>query len=500
MLHFYGIKKITMAIMKKYLFNTVAFLFLFSTLLVAQKENPCNCLCDFEYLKKYVETNHPGFKDQVTKDNQNRYEQHADSIRQLIKKGEQPCLPLLRSYTSFIRDRHMSLGISAGVEKDEKILALLKKQEGFDKMERIRLDAAKINLLKEMPEENVEGIYRNADGSYVVAMIRDVTAKRDYAGVIVSSTTPLWEPGQVKWELKEEDSDFKLTFWMRYFQTQEQRWDGKPGNPIFGSFYKESHFNRSSIAQTENGEAEAPHPFTHRFLNDSVAYMQIPSFAGNLFSRFQKGYQQVLPQMEKYPYWIIDIRGNGGGADQCLQALIPYLYTDTMWSDILDIYVTPENIARHSETLKRMESNASGWSPNTISSWKAENTRMQHAESFTHMARGSNKRIPYVFKEIKPSPQKVVLIYDGGSASSAETLIFAGMQSGKVVTFGENSFGATGYGEVSNLTLPGGMYQLNIPLTRYRYQGKYDTVGIPPMVKAKTGKDWVEQALELFSK
>jgi C-terminal processing protease CtpA/Prc len=203
--------------------------------------------------------------------------------------------------------------------------------------------------------------------------------------------------------------------------------------------------------------------------------------------------------MEKYPFWIIDIRGNGGGADQCLQALLPYLYTDTMWSDILDIYVTPENIARHSETLKMMESNASGWSPNTISSWKAENTRLQQAEPFTYLPRGANKRVPYVFKEVKTSPKKVVIVYDGGSASSAETLIFAGMQSGKVITFGENSFGATGYGEVSNLTLPGGMYQLNIPLTRYRYQGKYDTVGIPPMIQAKSGKDWIEQALELFS-
>ena len=103
MLHLYGINEIIMAIMKNYLFSTIALLLLFSTLLVAQKEKACDCLCDFEYLKHYVETNHPGFKDQVTNENEKRYEQYADSIRQLIKKGEQPCLPLLRGYTAFIR-------------------------------------------------------------------------------------------------------------------------------------------------------------------------------------------------------------------------------------------------------------------------------------------------------------------------------------------------------------------------------------------------------------
>ncbi|HSK12929.1 MAG TPA: S41 family peptidase, partial [Phnomibacter sp.] len=465
----------------------------------AQPSGACDCLCDFEYLKKYVETNHPGFTDQVTDDRRPAYEKHADSIRTLIRKGEQPCLPLLRAFTSFIRDRHMSLGISSKVEDNDSIVARIRRQEGFDKHERIQLDEATINRLKAMPYEAIEGIYQNANAGYVVAMMADPKPDRDFVGVIVSSNTPLWQPGQVKWAMKKDGNDLAVRFWLRYFDTQDQRWDGRPGSPIFGSFYKEGYWKQSATTNpSTTHKQDEPMPFTYRFLSDTVGYMQIPSFAGNLYSRFEKAYREVLPQMENYPYWIIDIRGNGGGADQCLQALVPYLYTDTLWSDVVDIYVTPENVQRHTEALERMEGDKNSYSPNTVTWWAAENKRMQSAKPFTYLQRGANQRMPHVLREVKPMPRKVVMMYDRGAASSAETLIFVGKESGKTITFGENSFGATGYGEVSNHTLPGGMYQLNIPLTRYRYQGKYDTVGIPPQVRAQEGKDWIEQAIELL--
>ena len=48
--------------------------------------------------------------------------------------------------------------------------------------------------------------------------------------------------------------------------------------------------------------------------------------------------------MERHPYWIIDVRGNGGGGDSSFEPLTPWLLPDEFVSANDEIAVTPANM------------------------------------------------------------------------------------------------------------------------------------------------------------
>jgi hypothetical protein len=83
---------------------------------------------------------------------------------------------------------------------------------GYLSTGRIEQDSASIvQYLQNAPEPSIEGIYQTPDGTYTMAVIKNATAIRDYAGVILASRTKLWAKGQVKLELKQvNDSIFDV--------------------------------------------------------------------------------------------------------------------------------------------------------------------------------------------------------------------------------------------------------------------------------------------------
>jgi hypothetical protein len=92
-------------------------------------------------------------------------------------------------------------------------------------------------------------------------------------------------------------------------------------------------------------------------------------------------------------------------------------------------------------------------------------------------------------------PEKVAILYNTGTARSAEGMITYAVQREKVIRLGENSGGYIGFGNVMAATVPCGKFTLRSTTTKYKRNAQYEFIGIAPMVNLSSLQtDWVEAA------
>lgn len=97
-------------------------------------------------------------------------------------------------------------------------------------------------------------------------------------------------------------------------------------------------------------------------------------------------------------------------------------------------------------------------------------------------------------------PKKIALLYNRGTASSAEGMIVYYMQSDKVTTMGEPSGGFMGYGNVMSAPTPCGKFTIQCTTIMYAEKSKYEFTGIEPNVRLTKEQDWVQYARDWLNK
>lgn len=100
-------------------------------------------------------------------------------------------------------------------------------------------------------------------------------------------------------------------------------------------------------------------------------------------------------------------------------------------------------------------------------------------------------------RKVYPSPERIVVMTNRNTASSAEGLVLEAMKSKKVITFGENSGGFITFGDIRSVNTPNGfVLQSATQRTLNRFQ--YERSGIPPKIQANKNEDWIQQAIKLI--
>ena len=245
-------------------------------------------------------------------------------------------------------------------------------------------------------------------------------------------------------------------------------------------------------------EAISTDIFSFKILDSNTAYIAIRHFAGRYATMLDSAYKAVMPEIQKRPNLIIDVRNNGGGSDANYKALMPIIYTDPITNDVVDYYATPDNINAYTQLRDLYKSNPETYGKNGYMNWQYGIEKMEKAKpySFTPMTGPTPSIAKY--KPVTGYPQKIAIIYNRNCASSCESFLFEARNSKKVITVGENSGGYTGYGNVMSITTPCGN-NLGWTTTRYRNQRQYDFTGIPPQHRVPQNEtDWIEYARRLL--
>ena len=457
-------------------------------------QNDCSCREELGFVVNYYEKNLPGFKDNVTPKTNKYYTLLKNNLLKSSSKvlNETVCFKLLTKYVEFFKDNHSSIRMKFPFV-DENDPNQLKAFLASDLYKLREVKTIKTDHINQYPINEISGLYQTKDGTYTIAVFQDKTEFRDYVGVIVHSKTKLWKKGQVKLEFKKKPNS-KLFEAFVYMKNHSLRYyhnftfnDGILG----GNWFKTSLKNKTFYGTDVSGV------FDYKSLNDSIAYLKIPTFSSDKSAKIDSLYEAAFPDIRKKPYLIIDVRNNGGGNDENASPLLEFIYTNKIQQDTVEVYVTPDNIKVWEQWYEEAKSDPENYSKEDLAWFEDEISKQKQAEPFSFISRSKGGEMT---KDFKPNAvKKVAIIFNRYSASSCESLLFWAMQSKKTILVGENSGGYVGYGEIGSVSTPCFKFELGCTMTRYRYQREYEADGIPPKYYLNNKKNWVDQTIDLLN-
>jgi len=470
--------------------STIIVFVLLSNYLFSQS---CSCIDEFHFVKDHIEKNHAGFNKRIKSPDEPAYKAFTTNLEQEIQKDltGKYCIVYLKKYILYLQDHHSNIFGSGTTIREDSAAAL----EAFFKSpiylntETVSIDNDEIYQRLKNGDRGIEGIYYTADSVYEIAIIKNKTEHRDYAGILLKSKTKLWSPGQVKIEIKKaNDSLFEVYSYLRDHTLSYDEIFLTNGELQLPNWYKAGVAGRSNQPVISNGL------ISFNVLDSSTTLLSIRSFDAGLYQRLDSAYKIVIPQIRNYPYLIIDVRNNGGGSDRSYQPLMPLIYTDPFKSDVVDIYNSPANIKAYRDADDRLRQLPTA----RQDVFKRDREKMERspANSFIPMGNGTPQTISYPKNSGKLV--KIAVLYNRRCASSCESFLVEVMNSRKTIMIGENSGGYTGYGNVMNITTPCGN-TLSWTTIAFRDRWKYEFVGIPPQYKIPEDEtDWVEYTRRLL--
>jgi hypothetical protein len=448
---------------------------LFSLIWFKVSAQECDCLSYFQYTKNHIETNNPAFQRIKNNSNEHKiYQKQVKRIAKLAKKeiSDERCIIHLEQYFLLLKDNHSGVGLNISRLpldfSSQSSIDSFKLTKNYQSFEKLRIDTtALITELKSKPINDIEGIYTNG-GSLYFGIIK--SKKNHYKGIILRKTS-LLDVGHILMDIRKIDNatfDFTLHYGLLAFNFQNIYKKIKP---------EHGKINELGFTKLGAEKAQEIKPYEFQAIDIETNYLRISSFHIDLKEELTTFYQSIDSSIQNKPYLIIDLRDNGGGADDCYIELLKYIYTKPFTIDLADVWVSPDNIKKYENA---------GHSKELID-------RMKNAEPFTFIPQTQNAITKWESTGTS-YPQKVALIFNKKTASSAEGMILYGMQSEKVITLGENSGGYLGYGNVKSEIIPCGKYVVYSTTTRYLEKSKFEFIGISPQIKLNERQDWIKSA------
>ena len=465
-----------------------------SLFITGYSQDNCSCQEELKFVIGYYERNLPGFKDNVTSTTKKDYNTFKNILLETSNnaKNKTDCFKVLTRYVEYFKDNHSSIRMKYPIvnEKDSTQLADFLKSPIFTSREQWTLQDKDFDQYR---LNDIRGLYQTKSGTYKIAIIPDKTPFRDYIGVIVESKTKLWKKGQVKMELKKkpDSENYEAFVFMRNHSLSYEY------NFTFSDGILGENWFKTSLKNKINYATDVPPVFDFKKINDSIAYLKIPTFSGGQSAKIDSLYKASFNTIRSTPYLIIDVRNNGGGSDSNATPLLEFIYTNKIKTDRVDVYVTPDNLKMWERWYHAAKQDTLNYGQEALAWFENEISKQKQAKPNTFIVRSKGKKIIRKYNSNKV--KKVAIIYNRRSASSCESLLFWAMQSSKTILVGENSGGYVGYGEIGTIKTPCFNFDLGCTMTRYRKQRKYEATGIPPDYYLTNKKDWIAQTIDLLS-
>jgi hypothetical protein len=438
------------------------------------------CKENFLFVKKYIEENSASFKDNINKKNKSAYNQFSTNLLNKIPSNCDTCdcAKLIETLLKYFKDNHLSVNKKTKIfnENNDYELNEFFKTKEFVETEKISLDSNYLQNLYAKKLTEIEGIYiENGSDYYKVALI-NIGNSNIYKGIIIETKTRFWQVGQVKFEITLNSDTTFIT--KRYDKFHKKLIEN-------GSF---SNSNLIGLNYRKyNAEKAKPKYFEFKLLNDSICYLQLKSFSGNLFNDLDTFYKSISTIIKSKPYLVIDIRNNGGGSDACYTYLRQFFYTNPLKTDKVDILATSENIKNYEKNYAMMLADSAKFGIEALNEQQRQIQKMKKSKLHNFVNIQTEHQI--ILDSVLSYPKKVAILFNNQTASTAEDLIFDATQSKKVLTIGENSGGFTGYGNVIDIDIPNSDLTLSYTTIRYRKQRIFDGIGFTPHIKRDTKQD-----------
>lgn len=454
--------------------NKLLFCLLAGLLPVSVWAQNCNCKTDFDFVVNYFENNNPAFQQlKASPEAWARYQKELASLQQETQKetDNDNCLLYMEAYVGLLKDHHSAINVNLSrkdLSTPEKIESFKASPE-YLAYKKLDTDTARlIHELQQKPVASIEGLYTN--GSSIYFGIREV-APGEYQGIVLRKNKFL-DPGHVLLELKSQGPGrYRCTYHIGLLGFN------------FGHITKTLGIENGNIPEFGFSKQAGPAsnnllPYEYKALDEKTNYLRLSSFNASLINELDSFYKAILPELKAKPYLVIDLRNNGGGSERAYYNLMPLIYTNPLEVDDVQVWVSADNIRRYEEAGRDSVLIA----------------RMKAATPFSFIPQTAKNINRWKLKNPSKTPLKIAVLFNRGTASSAEGMITYCMQSKKVITLGQHSGGYIGYGDVMHTNTPCGNYDIASTTTKYKRNSRYEFTGIPPQVELPAETDWVEYA------
>lgn len=444
----------------------------------------CDCNSEFQWLKNTIEDNDAGFQSVVKEKGieyyqfyNNFYEQKVKNVTDLMK-----CTDLLKSWLKFFRKEHLYLYPIA-----ETGLSSFPKRE-------INIENLKLELEKK-DYDFLEGIWEIGD--YEVAIAKE---NKQTIGVIINTSNPNWEKGQIKFILNENLNDgiFFLGDKLHTPKNIENIEYLTKGILILDNFYLKRNYPKHDFSKEELDflfEMSSTNPFFKQ-IDENTNYLRVPSFDFAKKDEISDLVDINLKELTSKDNLIIDLRGNGGGADVSFFPLLKILYTNpivSMGIERLSSKINNESLKEELD-FTQMSKDDVEWYTEKINELENNIGKFVDVEGVKFM---TNK-----FDTIYSQPNNIAILIDKNCASSTEEFLLMAKQSKKVKLFGHPTSGALDISNLNEVISPTKSFKLYYGTTKsIRENYKIDDVGIQPdfyLHKYIFKHNWVKYVRDLI--
>ncbi|MBT2563565.1 hypothetical protein J7E50_04450 [Pedobacter sp. ISL-68] len=438
----------------------------------------CNCSDNFEFMVQRIKKNYVGYNDKVNKLNQKQFEHFTDSLQKIANKTESnKCISLCREWLDFFKDKHMTVLFNANQPKDSII-------HFFSKEAKTNWTEDKLKSYLNNPKrsvDNIEGIWNHESNIFKLGIVRDSLIHNEFIGFVIKADGIFWSPQQIKFKVKKINQAYNFTYFLArdhsdYLAKMDLLKDTINLNEL-GKFYKNTPPEHRSQLGINNPK--------FKNLDDKTSLLTIPSFSIELKKETDSLMIKNASVLQNTEHLIIDVRNNAGGAASAFGEILPYLYTNPILTEEAQVLATDDNIK---DGYERIINLTSGDIKESYIK-KVANLKAHRGEMYLLYRADTIK-----YNSILKNPQRVSILMNKKSVSSAELFILQAKQSKKVKLYGTNSSGSINYLERVETQMPCNFFTLVYPPARLLIANKEKAnIGIKPDVEIPANvKDWIK--------
>lgn len=413
----------------------------------------CDCAANFQWVKNTFEKNDAGFQYILDQKGQQAYTAHNAAFEEKVKvvSGKNECARLIGEWLFFFRKGHIGFNV-------------INTNTQNTSAEHRRTAESKIDIpsfkkyLATNKTNDLEGLW--VSDAYSVAL--KYTGGKYYAFVTETSNAD-WDKALPKFFINDDRSG--IYYMGDYSENPFDRaevFEGVLLN-LNGIYFKKTF----PVVKTTDPDIDLFVAGIHsdmpsvKSLNDDTYLLRIPSFDLSYKDSIDKLIKTFEDKITKRKNLIIDLRGNGGGAEKCYSSLLPIIYTHPIRTVYWEYLSTPLNNQRWAEWLKTPDI--------------TEENRQFLSRVYQKLRANPGKFVNiydhdgvalYRQASVAAYPENIAILIDEQNASTTEQFLLAAKQSRKVKLYGRKTFGALDLSELNEVSSPDHNFVLHYCLTK----------------------------------
>ena len=440
--------------------KTIKILFLIAIVPLVGFSQNCNCLDNYNWVKKTFEENDAGYLLALKQKGNIAYEKHNEVFErkiQLITDAKE-CELALREWLAFFRPGHLTIRLlstkqstssSSSMNNEE----IIEKYKDWDNISTTEVEFK--DYLQSKSEFDYEGIW--VSGPYKIGIKKN---NDKYLGFIIDGDGVYWRKGQIKLRIAEDTA----VYYMRNHSASKFI-----DFELIGNNYLQIGFitlkrvfpEFDTDKSTENyiKSISAQKPFSQR-LSNSTILLRIPSFSGSekkLIDSVIMANNSALSTTENL---ILDLRNNSGGSDRSYKEILPYLYTNPVRKVGVEFLSTPLN----NKTIERYLNDPNISEEDLL--WVKESLGKLQSNPGRFVNLNSSRVTISKLDSVYEYPQNIGIIINENNGSTAEQFLLAAKQSRKVKLFGTTTMGVLDISNMNFVVSPSGEFQLGYCLSK----------------------------------